>query len=389
MTKRLYYEDSHIKEFKALVISCKCVNDDKYEVILDKTAFFPGGGGQAPDTGTIDSARVLKVFERENFIIHLLDSPVEEGKLVKCYLDWDQRFRRMQAHSGEHVISGIVHSLFGAENVGFHMGEDGVIVDFDKYVSPEDLRRVEINANCIVMEDRCVRSLFPSIEELSSISYRSKREISGQVRLIEIEGCDVCACCAPHVKRTGEIGIIRILESIRRKGGVRLRMIAGIDALEDTLARGDVTRELSAFFSSKLDGIIGAVKKLSEERERLSYEIGGLRRELVSMKLAGINKTDGNLVLFEPDFQMDDLRYAANEAEGLYKGMCVVLSGDDISGYRYVIVSNVIDLRTAAGDINSALNGRGGGKSEMITGSFKAPREKIERFFLNYKGVAI
>ena len=166
-------------------------------------------------------------------------------------------------------------------------------------------------------------------------------------------------------------------------------MIAGLDALEDTLARGDVTRELSALFSAKLDGIINSVKKLADERDRLAYEIGGLRRELVSIKLASLDKTDGNLVLFEPDFQMDDLRYTANEAEGLYRGMCVVLSGNDVSGYKYAIASSTTDLRAAAGDINSALNGRGGGKPEMITGSFKASKEKIENFFLDYKGVAI
>ncbi len=389
MTERLYYVDSHIKEFTALVTSCICVDDGKYEVTLDKTAFFPGGGGQAFDTGTIGSAKVLSAFERDGHIVHLLDSPVREGDTVRCCVDWEQRFRRMQAHSGEHVISGIAHSMFGAENVGFHMGEDGVIVDFDKYLSPEDLRKVEISANRIVMEDRRVCSLFPSREELRDISYRSKREISGQVRLIEIEGCDICACCAPHVARTGEIGTIRILESIRRKGGVRLKMIAGLDALEDTLARGDVTRELSALFSAKLDGIINSVKKLTDERDRLAYEIGGLRRELVSIKLASLDKTDGNLVLFEPDFQMDDLRYTANEAEGLYRGMCVVLSGNDVSGYKYAIASSTTDLRAAAGDINSALNGRGGGKPEMITGSFKASKEKIENFFLDYKGVAI
>ena len=386
MTERLYYKDSHIREFKAVVQSSEKCGPD-FQVILDKTAFFPGGGGQEPDIGTIGGLSVKRVFEEGDSVVHVISQPLETGECVDCQIDWEVRFRRMQAHSGEHVVSGIAHNLFAAENVGFHMGEDGVIVDLNVYLSPEDLRRVELEANRIVMENRAVRSYFPDASELEKTEYRSKKELDGAVRLVEIDGCDICACCAPHVTRTGEIGIIRILDSIRRKNGVRLRMLSGLDALEDTLLRYDITKEVSALLSAKTEEIPAAVKRIQNERESLSYELGGLRRSAISDRVVHLARTEGNMVFFEPGYQIDEQRLLVNGALKYCGGICAVISGDEENGYRYVIASESIDLRSAAKEINQALSGRGGGKPEMITGTFRATRSAIESYLNDYKGV--
>ena len=382
MTRLLYYEDSHIREFDAVVTSCTPC-DGGYQVVLDMSAFFPGGGGQAPDTGFIGSARVINSWEQDGEVVHLTQEAVPVDTTVHCRIDWELRLARMQSHTAEHIVSGIVHARWGADNVGFHMGVDGVIVDFDKFLTADELWQVEEAANRVVMEDRRVRTFFPREDQLAGIDFRSKKQLEGDVRLVEIEGCDMCACCAPHVARTGEIGNIRILESIRRKDGVRLRMIAGREAYEDSRLKYQTVKELSALLSAKADNVAQAVRRLLEERDKLLYKLGGLNRRIAESRLSQLSRTEGNMVLFEPDFQVEELRILANGGVKLCGGICAAISGDDETGYSYVLASGNIDLRAKAKEINEALNGRGGGRPEMITGTFKTTREKIEEFFSN------
>ena len=221
MTERLYDVNSHMRDFTAKVLSCAGMNG-KYELVLDKTAFFPGGGGQAPDSGKIGGARITDVFERGGDVVHIADAAVPEGQEVSCGIDWETRFRRMQNHSGEHIVSGIVHRLFGYDNVGFHMGDHTVTLDFSGELSPDDVQRIETLANLAVYQNLPVTTAFHTPDELSSLSYRSKLEFTGAVRLVTIPGVDCCACCAPHVEYTGEIGIIKILDAQRHRGGMRL-----------------------------------------------------------------------------------------------------------------------------------------------------------------------
>jgi alanyl-tRNA synthetase len=301
---------------------------------------------------------------------------------VKGEIDWDARFDRMRCHSGEHVLSGVIHGLFGYDNVGCHFGKDAVTVDFSGWLSAQELERVERLANAVVISDVEIRAYFPTDEELKTAEFRSKLdEFDGPVRLVEIPGCDVCACCAMHVKRTGEIGLIKILDCVRRKEGVRLRVLCGGDAYEDYRARFESVERISALLSAKPGDVVSAVERLMEARDALSYEKGGLVRRLAAYVAASAERSGKNVVIFEENFGHDELRLIVNAALPDCGGICAAFSGDDGSGYRYVIGSSAVDLRAAAKNINAAISGRGGGDSSMIQGNAKAPRKVIEDYF--------
>lgn len=379
MTRKLYYEDSHIREFDATVRSC-VERDGAFEIVLGKTAFFPEGGGNPADVGVLGGVNVLHTFERGDEVVHRCDWALETGASVHGEIDWEKRFSNMQNHTAEHIVSGIVHRRHGYSNVGFHMGAEGVIVDFDGFVDDMELSDIEREANEVVWRNAAVTGSFPAPEELPHLEYRSKLELTENVRLVTIEGVDVCACCAPHVKRTGEIGVIKIFESIRRKNGVRIRMLAGDRAYEDLARRAKSVSEISALLSAKQDGVSGAVQRLLSEREALSYKLGGIKRQMIEMRVAGMDKTDGNALFFEPDLDMKELQLLANAA--LDKcAVAAAFSGDDESGYRYVLASKRVDLRAKVKEMNAALNGRGGGKPELVSGSVRAERKEIEGYW--------
>ena len=237
MTEKLFYLDSHLFEFEAEVLSCREAKRG-WEIVLDRTAFFPEGGGQPYDTGSIGPVRVLEVHEREGEILHLCDRELAPGTYA-CAVDGEQRLRRMQNHSGEHVFSGLTHRQYGAENVGFHMAADCMTIDFDKELTWEQLSQIEYEANLVVRANLPVRTRFPSPEELAALEYRSKKELAGAVRIVEIPGVDRCACCAPHVNTTGEIGLVKLLTAERHRGGVRLTLLCGMDAIDDYRRKQD------------------------------------------------------------------------------------------------------------------------------------------------------
>ena len=210
MTEKLFYEDSHRTEFTAKVISCEEAKDG-FCVVLDQTAFFPEGGGQYADTGILGNTEVTDVHEKNDVIFHSVTAPLEVGSIVSGKINWKERFEKMQQHTGEHIVSGIVHERFGYNNVGFHLGADYCTMDFDGPISKAQLKEIEAAANEAVYRNLEVEVLYPSKEELKDMDYRSKIEIEGQVRIVKIPGYDVCACCAPHVKTTGEIGAVKLV----------------------------------------------------------------------------------------------------------------------------------------------------------------------------------
>ena len=232
MTEKLFYQDSHRSTFTAIVQEVR-PSGNGYEIILDRTAFFPEGGGQSSDTGSLGGVSVSDVQEIDGKIIHYTDGPLVEGTEVEGCIDWTERFSKMQQHTGEHIVSGLIHKIYGYHNVGFHLGTDSVTLDFNGVVPKEKLHEIEQLANEAVAKNLPVQVLYPTDEELSKISYRSKIEIEGQVRIVVIDGYDVCACCAPHVKQTGEIGLIKLVGMQNYKGGVRISMLCGFRALED------------------------------------------------------------------------------------------------------------------------------------------------------------
>ncbi len=379
MTEKLYYIDSHLREFRATVTGCY-ENKNRYEITLDKTAFFPEGGGQSGDSGYIGGVRVFDTHERGGEVLHYCEAPIETGATVECRLDWDTRFRRMQNHSGEHIVSGIVHEMFGYDNIGFHMGSEDITVDYSGYIEPDALREIERRANAVVFSNVSIKTEFPSDEELRTMNYRSKLELTENVRIVTVEGTDVCACCAPHVEKTGEIGIIKLLDAIHNKGGVRIHMLCGYDALDDYHARYEATRRIACELSVKQNEVADATLRKLDEFAAFRERHTELRRELTEMKIEKLEPSDGNIVIFEDELDSETARRIANAGAAICGGVCAVFAPNG-DGYNYCIVSRHADLRALAREINAAICGRGGGSSEMIRGVAAASRAVIEEYF--------
>ena len=320
-------------------------------------------------------------------ILHYLDRMPSGWEDVLCRLDAEQRLRRMQNHSGEHVVSGLVHRDYGYDNVGFHMGKDCMTIDFSGELTWEELLEIEKKANEAVRTNLPITARFPAKEELATMTYRSKLELTENVRIVEIEGIDRCACCAPHVSSTGEIGLIKVLSCERHRGGVRVELVCGMDALDRFNVCHRSATEISNLLSAKREEIAGAVSHLLAERERLKLALASSETALIELLAESRPETDGNLLLINPCAEeglvLSDVarRELVNLLVPKCGGMAAVLQGSDENGYQYIIGSRTRDLRAMAKEINTALSGRGGGKSEMIMGSCKTAGSTIRKFF--------
>lgn len=379
MTEKLYYSDGHLSRFTARVTSCE-KEDGTWAVKLDRSAFFPGGGGQEADEGVLSDMKLLGLREEGEDIVHLTPAPLEPGALVEGRIDWPLRFSRMQGHSGEHILSGTVHRLFGYDNVGFHMGEEAITIDFSGELSREDLSRAELEANRAIWRDVPVRTLLPTPGELAAMDYRSKKELTGQVRIVEIEGVDLCACCAPHVSHSGEVGLLKIIDSMRHRGGTRLTLLCGEAALLDYEALHENNAAVSAALSAKRLETGGAIARVMAEQEERRAELTELKRELLQLKAAALRPTEGSICIFESDIDMITLRELVNAGSELAGKVCAGFAGTD-GDYKYIIGSRTVPLRARAKEINAAIDGRGGGSDAMIQGTSRARREDIERYF--------
>ena len=387
-TEKLYENDAYLRRFTATVLSCEPLADAKkredgaaYGIILDRTAFFPEGGGQTADTGNLGNAVISDVQEIDGEIVHFADVPLPVGEELAAELNWEERFRKMQNHTGEHLVSGIVHSQFGYDNVGFHLGTAGVTVDFSGVLTESELEFVEYIANRVVGENVPVTVSYPTPEECAALEYRSKLDLTEGVRIVTIEGWDVCACCAPHVSQTGAVGGIKILSCENWKGGVRIRMLCGLDARDDYQKRLDNTVRISNMLSCKQLESADAVARLMKQSQAEREESAKLRRALLDMKTAALQKTDGDLVIFEDLLDNNSLRNLVNAGVLLCGGVCAAFTGNDADGYRYIIGSANVKLRAWAKEFNAALNGRGGGSEEMIQGTVNAKEAEIRAYF--------
>ncbi len=378
MTNKLYDTDSYLQEFEATVLSCDKA-DNGYRVILDSTAFFPTEGGQECDTGTLGDAKVVAVVIENDTVYHYTDSPLTPRDKVHGSIDFEERYRKMQNHSGEHIICGIAHKLHGCENVGFHLGKDYVTMDLDKPLTEEQIREIEILANKAVYANAPIKAYYPASEELANIDFRSKDGIEGKVRLVVIEGYDICACCAPHVARTGEIGIIKILDWINYKGGVRLNILCGMDALLDYHERYKRNAYISNVLSAKQEEVCTALDRLNETISELRHNLGEKSKEITRLMLENIKETDDSIILFLEDMSSGEIRHLVNGIKEKTKKAAAVFCGNDTDGYSYIIGSDTTDLKPLAKEINAALSGRGGGTSLMIQGSVKATEAEIRK----------
>ena len=386
MTERLYYADSKMKRFTATVTSCEAVKDG-YAVTLDRTAFFPEGGGQAGDSGLIGQARVSDTQEKNGEVMHYVNQLLTVGAVYDCAIDWEIRFRRMQNHSGEHIVSGLVHKKYGYNNIGFHMGNDFVTIDFDGEMTWEQLAELEREANLAVAANHRISASFPPEEVLKDLQYRSKLELTENVRIVEIENVDVCACCAPHLTSTAEVGMIKILDSERRRRGgegVRISMLCGLDAYENAVVTQNNNTEISMLLSAKRNETAAAVHRVMAERDKLKARVSELSRELAACRAAAISPTAGNICIFDSTLDEPALRALINEAVKKCGGVAAVFSGSDDTGFRYIIGSRSVDLRSAAKVINEGISGRGGGSPEMIQGNCTACTETIQKFLSDF-----
>ena len=384
MTEKLYYQDAYLHEFTAVVTACEA-GKTGFLLELDRTAFFPEGGGQPADTGRVGEARIRDVHEKDGRILHYADRALPVGETVNCAVDWEQRRRRMQNHSGEHVFSGTIHRLYGLSNVGFHMGADCMTIDFDGELSEAELAAAESAANEALREDLAIRVFYPSPEELAALEYRSKKELTGQVRLVEIPGVDLCACCAPHVRRTGEIGVIKLLSAERHRGGVRLELLCGLDALDDYRRRQAESGAVSRLLSVPKEQIAAAVERQLEQQAKQKERIAALSLALAAHIAESIAPTEGNLVVF--DELLDEV--ALRELTNLLMEKCriaAVFFGEG-EGRGYIIGSRSVDLRACAREINAGIGGRGGGSPSMIAGRAGADDDTIRNFIEKYKSI--
>lgn len=367
-----------MKEFEARVLSCEaCEEGSGFWTVLDQTCFFPEGGGQYADTGYLGETKVVDARERDGIVYHRTEAPLEPGKLVRGRIDWEERFEKMQQHTGEHIVSGLVHSRFGYNNVGFHLGSDYCTMDFDGPISPEELREIEWEANRAVALDLEVIVQYPSKEELGHMEYRSKIEIEGQVRIVSVPGYDVCACCAPHVDRTGEIGLIKLVNRMNYKGGERITMLCGFRALRDYDSKLTAAREIGALLCEKEDQIAGAVRRQKEELEKQKYENGRLIHQLLVFRAKEIPVEGSMTAVFTDDIRGDAPRELMNLLLERGAFICGVFAAAGDGGWRYVIGSRQADVRPLGKALNSRFEGRGGGKPGMVQGTLTGSEADI------------
>lgn len=378
MTEKLYERNSYCRTFTARVEACE-PHGDGYGVRLDRTAFFPEGGGQAADPGVLGGIPVTDVQILDGVVWHYLPKPLPVGQMVEGAIDWETRFSRMQHHTAEHIVCGIAHRWHGLENVGFHLGSEDVTLDLSGELTREQLDAIEEEANRVVFANRAVTATVPAADELESIPFRSKEGLAGPVRLITIEDVDCCACCAPHVGCTGEIGLIKLLDFIRYKGGVRIHLLAGAAALADYRLRYTQSAEISAKLSVKQFNLTAAVDRLLTERDGLKLALREANRHLADALVAAVEPTDRPVVLVGRDWDTDTLRRMVNGLSARCSGFCAAYSGAD-GAYQYVL-GGTGDLKAVTGRMNTALAGRGGGDQRQTQGRIQATEAQIRDFW--------
>ena len=378
-TKRLFYEDVYKKEFTATVLECREAKKG-FRIILDESAFYPEGGGQPSDTGVLGDVMVTEVHEKDGELLHYTDRPLEPGTKVEGKINWERRFDLMQQHSGEHMVSGLIHEAYGYDNVGFHMGSDVITIDFNGMLNEEQMAEIETKVNKKIWENSAVEITYPTAEELEQLPYRSKKELTGQVRIVRFPGADLCACCGTHVSYTGEIGMVKLLSVVKFREGVRMEMLCGKRALDYLNVVNEQNHKVSVQLSAKADKTSEAVERLQGENFRLRGQVARFEEEMFASEAT---KWDGagNVLIFKEGMEADSVRKLADAVMNTCKGRCAVFSLNSDGSYKYAIGEIDGDLRRFTKEINGALNGRGGGKPFFVQGSVQAGEEEIRSFF--------
>ena len=378
-TEKLYYADPFLKEFTATVLDCQA-GKNGYTVTLDRTAFYPEGGGQPADHGTLDGAAVTDVHEKNGVIFHNVDRAVEIGKTVSGFIDWARRFDHMQQHSGEHICSGLICGRYGCDNVGFHMGTDIVTIDFNADIPWEELLEIEGQANRYIQEDHPIDIQFHRGAELDAIDYRSKKPLEGDVRIVAFPGADCCACCGTHVLRSGQVGLVKFLSVQKFREGVRIELLCGQRALDYLSRTWEQAKIIGQHLSVKPVDAVAAVERLEGELSALKMRCAGLE-EAVFTGIAAEQAGKGNVLLFQPPMKPDSVRKLADAVSKTCGGLAAVFAGEG-SHYAYALGrTDGQDISAVVKALNGTLHGRGGGRNGFAQGSVEAARSDIEAFF--------
>lgn len=383
MTEKLYDIDPFLREFTTTVLSCE-ETAGGYAVTLDRTAFYPEGGGQPADQGVLGDAAVTDTRSRGEDVVHLCDRPLPVGQTVAGAIDWDRRFDLMQQHSGEHIVSGLLCGRFGCDNVGFHIGHDLVTIDFNAELTMEQVRGIEAEANQYIWSDRPVQIAWPSPEELAALPYRSKKELTGRVRIVAFPGADRCACCGTHVRSSGQVGLVKLLSVQKFREGVRIEMAAGGRAVAYCTAILDQNTQVSQLLSAKPAATAQAVERLQKELRQLKSRAAALEAEDFARK-AERYAGAGDVLLVEGPMSSESLRKLCAAVQETCGGRCAVFAGED-GAYQYAVGCPGGDLRAMSKALNGALNGRGGGKPAFIQGSVQTDEAAIRSFMLSWSG---
>lgn len=383
-TLKLYDTDSHLTTCEATVLRCEYEDARKaYAIILDQTVFFPEGGGQFADTGFMNDTEIFDVQLKDGDIFHYTKENILEklvpGTAVTCQINWNRRFDFMQQHSAEHILSGLVHGTYGYNNVGFHLGLTETTLDFDGPLTAEQIEELELLANEAVYRNIAFDITFPDADTLAHLEYRSKKELDGEVRIVTLPGYDVCACCAPHVYRTGEIGAIKIVSHMAHRGGMRLTVLCGSRAIADYRAKQHSVEQISALLSAKQPEVAAAVAKTKADQQALILRINALQKMVLEAELKSLPAPDTteNVFLFQKDLDTKAIRDAVNELCTRYTGYCAIFVGDSESGYTFVLGSASKDCREVASQLREAFGAKGGGSAKMIQGSVVTAEENI------------
>lgn len=378
-TEKLYYTNPFLREFSATVLSCEAVKGT-YQVVLDRSAFYPEGGGQPADHGTLGGTAVTDVHEKNGVVFHTCDKPVEIGQMVTGSIDWARRFDHMQQHSGEHIISGILCADYHCDNVGFHLGADTVTIDYNADISWEQALDAERKANEVIWADQAVEISYPSPTELAALDYRSKKELTGKVRIVTFPEADCCACCGTHVARAGQVGLVKVLSCQKFREGVRLEIVCGRRALVYLSTIYDQDRAIAQRLSVKPQDTLAAVERLEGELSAAKVRQSHLEEQVFS-SIAAENTGKGDVLLFQPTMKSDSVRKLADAVAHRCGGLAAVFAGED-GQYAYALVrSDGRDISAFVKDLNKVLHGRGGGRNGFAQGSVQARRGDIEAFF--------
>ena len=389
-TIKLYDNLPYETEFTAKIIKISSFDKEKnlYELVLDKTLFFPEAGGQSCDKGNINIENSTTIVERvvinnEGVITHIIHSeiPLQLENLAKVEIygkiDWIHRFSNMQQHSAEHIFSGIVHRKYGFENVGFHLSDNNVTMDYSGYLTPEQVAEIEFETNKVIAQNISISCYYPNENELNNINYRCKSELSGDIRIVEIKGIDICACCCPHVKQTGEIGLMKVISSIRYKGGTRLSILCGFRALEYFNSLYAQMGELKSLLSAEQSEVVNTVTLLRNEKDELKNKLIEVSKNLLISEIDNL-PTGSPALIFADEINPKSQREALNYLISKRNNYCGILVGNDKKGYSYLIGSNNLDSVLVQAKLKEGLNAKGGGKKEMIQGFAEASRNEIE-----------